>query len=361
MDALLGIIGTISGFVWGPYMLILLVGTGIYLTFGLKWKTVTKLGYAMKLLMQGRKKAEQKGEGEITPFQALMTALSATIGTGNIAGVATAIFLGGPGAVFWMWVTALFGMATKYGEAVLAVRYRETMPDGSFVGGPMYYIKNGLGQNWKWLGFFFALFAAVAAFGIGNMVQSNSVARAVERAFSIPYWVSGLVLAGLTFAVVIGGIKRIARVTEKLVPFMAIVYVAGALVIIIANIDKLGMAFGLIFSDAFTGTAAAGGFAGSAVAQAMRENRFDEIKGDERWNYTYSQRMRAYHFFDFEGNMKTVNQLASVVANLKKNPTSRSAQSRPKNSQMLLTPFFWAVATGPSAGSIPSTGTPCST
>jgi len=270
MDALQGIIGMISGFVWGPYMLVLLVGTGIYLTFGMRWKTVTKLGYAFKLLMQGRKKAEQKGEGEITPFQALMTALSATIGTGNIAGVATAIFLGGPGAVFWMWVTALFGMATKYGEAVLAVRYRETMPDGSYVGGPMYYIKNGIGQNWKWLGFLFALFAAIAAFGIGNMVQSNSVARAVERAFAVPYWGTGLVLAGLTFAVVIGGIKRIAEVTEKLVPFMAIIYVLGSLIIIFANIDKLAWAFGVIFTDAFTGTAAVGGFAGSALAQAMR-------------------------------------------------------------------------------------------
>ncbi|MGM0643017.1 MAG: alanine/glycine:cation symporter family protein [Thermodesulfobacteriota bacterium] len=270
MDALLSIISAISGFVWGPIMLILLVGTGIYLSFGTGWRTVSKLGYAFKLLMQGRKKEDQKGEGDITPFQSLMTALSATIGTGNIAGVATAIFLGGPGAVFWMWVTALFGMATKYGEAVLAVKYRETMPDGTYVGGPMYYIKNGMGKNWKWLGFLFALFAAVAAFGIGNMVQSNSVARAVERAVSIPYWVTGLVLAAATFAVVIGGIKRIGEVTERLVPFMAAVYVIGALIVIIANIEKLGMAFGMIFTDAFTGTAAAGGFAGSAIAQAMR-------------------------------------------------------------------------------------------
>ncbi len=270
MDALLAVINTISGFVWGPYMLILLVGTGVYLTFGVRLQSIRKIGYAFKLLMQGRDKTKQEGEGEITPFQALMTALSATIGTGNIAGVATAIYLGGPGAVFWMWVTAVFGMATKYGEAVLAVKFRETMPDGSYVGGPMYYIKNGLGKNWKWLGFLFAVFAAVAAFGIGNMVQSNSVARAVERAFALPYWLTGLVLAGLVFSVVIGGLKRIAEVTERLVPFMAIVYVLGALVIILANIGDLLPAFGMIFSDAFTGTAAAGGFAGSAVAQAMR-------------------------------------------------------------------------------------------
>ena len=270
MDALLAVINTISGFVWGPYMLILLVGTGVYLTFGVRLQSIRKIGYAFKLLMQGRDKTKQEGEGEITPFQALMTALSATIGTGNIAGVATAIYLGGPGAVFWMWVTAVFGMATKYGEAVLAVKFRETMPDGSYVGGPMYYIKNGLGKNWTWLGFLFAVFAAVAAFGIGNMVQSNSVARAVERAFALPYWLTGLVLAGLVFSVVIGGLKRIAEVTERLVPFMAIVYVLGALVIILANIGDLIPAFGMIFTDAFTGTAAAGGFAGSAVAQAMR-------------------------------------------------------------------------------------------
>ncbi len=148
MEAIQSFLGAISGFVWGPYMLILLVGTGIYLTFGARLQTIRKVGYGFKLLMQGKDKAKQRGEGEITPFQALMTSLSATIGTGNIAGVATAIFLGGPGAVFWMWVTAIFGTATKFGEAVLAVKYRETMPNGSYVGGPMYYIKNGMGPKW---------------------------------------------------------------------------------------------------------------------------------------------------------------------------------------------------------------------
>ena len=270
METFLNILSSISGFVWGPYMLVLLVGTGIYLTFGVKWLTIRKIGYAFKMLMKGRDKAKQEGEGEITPFQALMTSLSATIGTGNIAGVATAIFLGGPGAVFWMWVTAVFGMATKFGEACLAVRFRETMPDGSYVGGPMYYIKNGMGKNWYWLGFLFALFAAIAAFGIGNTVQSNSVARAVERAFAIPYWATGIILAGLTFAVIIGGLKRIAEVTERIVPFMGIIYVLGAIVIILANVSELGSAIGMIFSDAFSGTAAAGGFTGAAIAQAMR-------------------------------------------------------------------------------------------
>ncbi|MFO8031512.1 MAG: sodium:alanine symporter family protein [Desulfohalobiaceae bacterium] len=270
MEALQGILSAVSGFVWGPYMLILLVGTGVYLTFGMKWRTVSKLGYAFKMMVRGIDKKKQEGEGEITPFQALTTALAATIGTGNIAGVATAIYLGGPGAVFWMWVTALFGMAVKYAEAVLAVRYRETMPDGSFVGGPMYYIKNGMGKNWKWLGMLFAIFAAVACFGIGNTVQSNSVALAVNRAFDIPFWLTGLVLAGLTFAVIIGGIKRIANVAEKLVPFMAIIYVVGALIVILANFTEIGSAFKLIFTDAFTGTAATGGFTGAGLAAALR-------------------------------------------------------------------------------------------
>jgi len=260
----------VSGIVWGPYMLVLLVGTGIFLTFGLKWMTVRKIGYAFKLLFQGRDKTKQEGEGEITPFQALMTALSATIGTGNIAGVATAIFLGGPGAVFWMWITALFGMATKYGEAVLAVKYREVKPNGSYAGGPMYYIKNGLGDNWKWLAWLFALFGAVAAFGIGNTVQSNSVAHAAQGSFGIPLFVTGIVLAILTFAVIIGGITRIGEVTERLVPFMAIIYVIGALIIILVNASKLPGAIGLIFSSAFTGHAAVGGFAGAGLKQALR-------------------------------------------------------------------------------------------
>lgn len=199
-----------------------------------------------------------------------MTALSATIGTGNIAGVATAIFLGGPGAVFWMWITALFGMATKYGEAVLAVKYREVKPNGSYAGGPMYYIKNGLGDNWKWLAWLFALFGAVAAFGIGNTVQSNSVAHAAQGSFGIPLFVTGIVLAILTFAVIIGGITRIGEVTERLVPFMAIIYVIGALIIILVNASKLPGAIGLIFSSAFTGHAAVGGFAGAGLKQALR-------------------------------------------------------------------------------------------
>ena len=222
MNFLINASKSISNLVWGPYMLVLLVGTGIYLTFGLKGVTITKIGYAFKMLFQGRDKSTQEGEGDITPFQALMTSLAATVGTGNIAGVATAIFMGGPGAVFWMWITAFFGMATKYSEAVLAVKYREKKETGKFAGGPMYYIKNGMGDSWNWLGWAFALFASVAAFGIGNTVQSNSVARAAEQALGMPYWVTGLILMVLTYVVIVGGIDRIGEVTEKLVPAMAI-------------------------------------------------------------------------------------------------------------------------------------------
>ncbi|MBO8129315.1 MAG: sodium:alanine symporter family protein [Peptococcaceae bacterium] len=263
-------LGKIDSFVWGPAMLILLVGTGLYLSFGLGWMPIRKIGYAFKMLFAGRDKTKQEGEGEITPFQALMTALSATIGTGNIAGVATAIFLGGPGAVVWMWITALVGMATKYGEAVLAVKYREVKPNGAYAGGPMYYIKNGLGDNWKWLAWLFAFFGSVAAFGIGNTVQSNSVAAAAQGSLGIPYIVTGIVLALLTFAVIIGGIKRIAEVTERLVPFMAVIYVIGAIIIIGVNVEKLPAAVGLIINSAFNGHAAAGGFAGATVMMAIR-------------------------------------------------------------------------------------------
>lgn len=267
MEALSMFLNQLSGFIWGPVMLIFTFGVDIYLFFGLKLMPWRKLGHGFKLLFSGK---ADKEEGEISPFQALMTALSATIGTGNIAGVATAIFLGGPGAVFWMWMTALFGMATKYGEAVLAVKYRETNTQGKRVGGPMYYIKNGLGNNWKWLGFLFALFGTVAAFGIGNMVQSNSVADALDSNFSIPNEVTGIALAVLVGLVILGGIKRIGEVASKLVPFMAVAYILGSLVVIFLNFGQIGEAFRLIFVGAFTGTAAAGGFAGAAVWAAIR-------------------------------------------------------------------------------------------
>jgi AGCS family alanine or glycine:cation symporter len=258
-----------SGLIWGPAMLALLLGVGVYLTIGLKALPWRKTPHAFVLLWRGRKSGPEE-EGDITAFEALMTALSATIGTGNIAGVATAIFLGGPGAVFWMWMTALFGMATKYAEAVLAVQYREVDELGKYVGGPMYYIKNGLGAKWRWLAAAFALFGTLASFGIGNMVQAHSVADAVESMFHIPDWISGAVMAVFTAFVILGGINRIADVAAKLVPFMAISYIAGASIIIIADIEKVPSALGLIIDSAFNGTAAAGGFAGAAVWAAIR-------------------------------------------------------------------------------------------
>ena len=267
MEAITSFLNQLSSFIWGPIMLALLLGVGIYLTLGLKLMPWRKIGHGFALLFSGQ---AEKDQGEISPFQALMTALSATIGTGNIAGVATAIFLGGPGAVFWMWITALFGMATKYGEAVLAVKYREVDSLGNHVGGPMYYIKNGLGDNWKWLGFLFALFGMIAAFGIGNMVQSNSVADAVQSSFSLDPRITCIVMAILVGLVILGGIRRIGEVAGKLVPFMAVAYIVGSLIVIFLNIGLIGEAFALIFSSAFSGTAATGGFAGAAVWAAIR-------------------------------------------------------------------------------------------
>ncbi|SDJ32944.1 alanine or glycine:cation symporter, AGCS family [Billgrantia gudaonensis] len=273
----MSLLGSIEGIVWGVPMLILLLGVGIYLQAGLKLMPIRKLGMGFKLMWQGRDgkqtpEGKPKGEedGEISPFNALMTALSATIGTGNIAGVATAIFLGGPGAVFWMWITALVGMATKFSEAVLAVRYRETDSDGFHVGGPMFYIKNGLGRKWLWLGGAFALFGAVAAFGIGNTVQSNSVAEGLSESLGVPHWLTGLVLMVLAGAVILGGIKRIAKVAGKLVPIMGIAYIAAGVLVLVINAGQLGEAFGMIFYHAFNPIAAAGGFAGAGVAMAIQ-------------------------------------------------------------------------------------------
>ncbi|ALC15752.1 amino acid carrier protein [Desulfuromonas soudanensis] len=260
------IMSTLNGFVWGPVMLALLVGTGAFLTVRLGFLQILQLPRALRLVFSRSRTAV--GEGDISPFQALTTALAATIGTGNIAGVATAIYLGGPGAIFWMWICALVGMATKYAEAVLAVKYRHLLPDGSMQGGPMRYIAEGLGL--KWLGWLFALFGSVAAFGIGSMVQSNSVAVALTATWGIPPVGTGIVLAVLTGVVIIGGIRRIGKVTEKLVPVMGIAYVLGALVILALNASALPGAFALIFSHAFAPAAASGGFAGAAVSAAVR-------------------------------------------------------------------------------------------
>lgn len=259
--------GAVSNQVWGPPMLILIVGTGIFLTIRLRGLQFYGLWRSLKLALVERKESLQS-EGDISHFQALMTALAATVGTGNIAGVATAITLGGPGALFWMWVTGLVGMATKYSEAVLAVKYRVVDENGNMSGGPMYYISRGLG--WKWLGILFAVFASIAAFGIGNMVQSNSVADAVASHFGISKWITGGVLAVATALVIIGGIKSIGRVTTLLVPFMIAVYGIGAIIVVIIKFSAIPEVFSLVFTNAFSSTAAAGGFAGATVMQGIR-------------------------------------------------------------------------------------------
>ena len=267
METLDAIVSKINAFAWGPPMLILLVGTGFWLSINLRGLQFTKLGHALYLALVKRKEDGDE-PGDITHFQALMTALAATVGTGNIAGVATAIAIGGPGALFWMWFTGLVGMATKYAEAILAVKYREVDANGEMCGGPMYYISKGL--NLPWLGAVFALFASFAAFGIGNMVQANSVADAVEATFHIPFWVTGVVLMVLSAIVILGGIKSIAKVTSLLVPVMIVFYVISALYIIFSNIAEVPAALMFIVKQAFNPTAAVGGFAGATIMMAIR-------------------------------------------------------------------------------------------
>lgn len=257
----------ISGYVWGWPLISLLVGTGLYLTILLRGIQFRALIPALRLAFT-KHPEEEESEGDISHFQALMTALSATVGVGNIAGVATAIAAGGPGAVFWMWITGIVGMATKYSEALLAVKYREVDRFGAMSGGPMYYLEKGL--KMKWLGWLFALFASVAAFGIGNMVQSNSVAESLHTAFGIQHWVTGLVLFFFTGLVIVGGIKVIARVTSFIVPFMIVFYLIGATICLVVFWENIPGAFALIFSHAFSPTAAAGGFLGATVQQTLK-------------------------------------------------------------------------------------------
>jgi AGCS family alanine or glycine:cation symporter len=260
------LLASASDIVWGPPMLVLLVGTGIYLTVLLGGLQFTALWPSLRLALVVR---EEKGaKGDITHYQALMTALAATVGTGNIAGVATAIAAGGPGALFWMWMTGLVGMATKFAEALLAVKYRVVDDRGEMAGGPMYYLERGLGM--KWLGLIFAGLTAVAAFGIGNMVQSNSVAHALNDSFGVPLTVSGLVMAVATALVVIGGIHSIARVSTLIVPVMIVFYLVSGLIVLAINWRSLPDIVLYVFRDAFSPAAATGGFAGATVMQGIR-------------------------------------------------------------------------------------------
>lgn len=291
MDALEHFLGIVGSFLWGgkitlgdrvfyvPILLILLAGTGVYLTIRLKLIQVIKLATGLRFSFGKPGRGIAAHEGDVSPFQALMTALAATIGTGNIVGVATAVSIGGPGALFWMWIIAFLGMATKYAEGLLAVKFRIKDELGKMQGGPMYYIENGMGRKWKWLAVAFAIFGSVAAFGIGNMVQANSVAGNVATligqtpdspSFFLTSLITGIVLAFLTGLVILGGIKSIARTASVLVPFMAIFYMLGCLVILARFAGEIPGAFAAIFSDAFTGTSATGGFAGAGIMVAIR-------------------------------------------------------------------------------------------
>lgn len=257
----------LNGYVWGLPLIILLMGTGVLLTVLTGGAQFRYLGFALKEVL-GKLRQGGGGEGSVRPFQAVATALASTVGVGNIAGVATAISIGGPGALFWLWVSGILGMCTKYAEIVVALHYREKDSDGTMRGGAMYILKNGLGM--PWLGTIFALLTALAAFGIGNMVQANSVSDVLLKSLAIPTWITGVVLVALTALVILGGIKRIGAFAEYLVPFMALLYLAGGLVVMIRFGSAIPEALSLVFTSAFSGAAATGGFAGSTVAMALR-------------------------------------------------------------------------------------------
>ncbi|MFD1927829.1 alanine/glycine:cation symporter family protein [Sporosarcina siberiensis] len=275
MDWLEGILDKLGGIIWGPPLLILLVGTGIYLTFRLGLIQLRLLPYALKLVFT--KNQDKKSEGDISHFQALMTAMAATVGVGNIVGVATAVVLGGPGAIFWMWMAGFFGMATKYGEAILAVKYRVKDSNGQMAGGPMYYLEHGLKQ--KWLGVLFAIFGALAAFGIGNGTQAKAVADVMSQTFSVPHWITGVALVLLAGAVLLGGIKSIGKVTSFFVPIMALFYIIAGAIVMILNINLVPEAFATIFKFAFTGEAALGGAVGAAIRFGVARGLFSNEAG----------------------------------------------------------------------------------
>lgn len=269
----------IGDVVWGVPMLILIVGTGIFLTIRNRFVQFGHFGHAMKNTLGKIFSKQKAGKGEVTPFQAVTTALAATVGTGNIAGVTTAVVLGGPGAIFWLWITALIGMCTKYAEVVLSIKYRERNDKGDWVGGPMYYISKGLGKNWKWLAYIFSVFGALAAFGIGNAVQVGNITSSVNTAIQafVPAfsaqttvnWAIGIVVAIIAALTLLGGIKRLGSVTEMLVPFMSIIYIVSCLIVVIGNIGNIGNTFAMIFKGAFNPSAVVGGITGFTIMQCM--------------------------------------------------------------------------------------------
>ena len=284
------IVSLLNGIAWGPWMLVLLVGTGVYLSIRVGFIQFRKFGYAMRNTLGKIFTKQEAGEGEVTPFQAVATALAATVGTGNIAGVTGAICGGGPGAVFWMWISALFGMVTKYAEVVLAIRYRERNAQGDWVGGPMYYIRNGMGKQWNWLSVVFCVLGALAAFGIGNMTQVNTIASSINTAIDsfggstaaysvellgqnipISSIMTGAVVAMVVGMVLFGGIKRIGAVSERMVPVMAAIYILASLIIIGTHVSSIGSVFAMIFKGAFSADAALGGVFGITIMTTIQK------------------------------------------------------------------------------------------
>lgn len=281
MKELSNVISAIDDFVWGPVMLVLLVGTGIYLTFRTRFLTWRNLGYALKSTLSKEARTKSRGEGDVSPFSALTTALAATIGTGNIVGVATAMVSGGPGALVWMWISAAFGLTSKFSECMLAIKYREVNEKGEMSGGPMYTMKKGiknkkLGAVLAWL---FAFFAVVASFGIGNMTQGNSISGALKATFNVPTWLSGIIITVLALLIIVGGIKSISKVSSVVVPVMAIFYVICGLIIIIGNISNLPAGLAMIFKMAFSVKAVGGGMCGTIVASMMNAMRYGVARG----------------------------------------------------------------------------------
>ena len=281
MERVNEIVGAIESFVWGPVMLVLLVGTGIFLTVRLRFLPWRNLGYALHSVLSKEARTKKRGTGDVSPFSALMTALAATIGTGNIIGVATAMFSGGPGALVWMWISACFGLTSKFSECMLAIKYREVNEKGEMSGGPMYTMKNAFKNKTfgKTMGFLFALFSVLASFGIGNMTQANSIAGSVTEAFSIPAWITGIILTVLALAIILGGITSISKVSSVVVPGMAIFYVIAGLIVIVGNWQNIPNGLYMIFGMAFNPQAIGGGVLGTITVSVMNSIRYGVARG----------------------------------------------------------------------------------
>ncbi|MFG6393383.1 MAG: sodium:alanine symporter family protein [Lachnospiraceae bacterium] len=280
IDNLTNVLNIVDDFVWGPVMLILLVGTGIFLTIRTKALCWRNLPYALKSVLS-KEARQKKGDGDVSPFSALTTALAATIGTGNIVGVATAMVSGGPGALVWMWISAAFGLTSKFSECMLAIKYRETNEKGEMSGGPMYTMKKAFKHKklGSALGWFFALFAVIASFGIGNLTQANSISTALKSTFNIPYSVTGIIITVLALLIILGGIKSISKISQVVVPLMAVFYIIAGLVVIIGNISNVPSGVAMIFKMAFSVKAVSGGLCGGIVASMMQALRFGVARG----------------------------------------------------------------------------------